>query len=179
MQRFPYVQIHFRHALAAALLLAMALAAGCAGSVAPEQSATPAAATAAPEFEPAPVPAVRYGRYTLVELAPTAAQRDLLSQVVEVSVPDTLHASVGDALRHLLLRSGYRLCDGADSETLLSLPLPAAHYRLGPMLLRDALLTLAGSPWRLQVDESQRQVCFVRADAEPSDAPLSGNGRHE
>jgi type IV pili sensor histidine kinase/response regulator len=117
------------------------------------------------------VPAVRYGRYTLVELPPTAAQRDLLSQVVEVSVPDTLHASVGDALRHLLLRSGYRLCDGADSEALLGLPLPAAHYRLGPMLLRDALLTLAGSSWRLQVDEPQRQVCFVRANAERFDTP--------
>lgn len=179
MQRLPDIQVHFRHALAAALLLAMALAAGCAGGVVPEQSATPTAATAAPEFEPAPVPAVRYGRYTLVELAPTAAQRDLLSQVVEVSVPDTLHASVGDALRHLLLRSGYRLCDGADSETLLGLALPAAHYRLGPMLLRDALLTLAGPSWRLQVDEPQRQVCFVRADAEPSEAPSSGNGRHE
>lgn len=179
MQRFPDIQIQVRQALAAALLLAMALAAGCAVSVAPEQSVTPAAATAAPEFKPAPVPAVRYGRYTLVELAPTAAQRDLLSQVVEVSVPDTLRASVGDALRHLLLRSGYRLCDGAASETLLGLPLPAAHCRLGPMLLRDALLTLAGPSWRLQVDEPQRQVCFVRADAEPSEAPSSGNGRHE
>ena len=179
MQRFPDIQIQVRQALAAALLLAMALVAGCAGSVAPEQSATPAAATVAPEFDSVQIPAVRYGRYTLVELAPTAAQRDLLSQVVEVSVPDTLHASVGDALRHLLLRSGYRLCDGADSTPLLGLPLPAAHYRLGPILLRDALLTLAGSSWRLQVDEPHRQVCFVRADAEPSEAPLSGNGRHE
>lgn len=179
MQRFPYIQVHVRQALAAALLLAMALAAGCAGSVPPEQSAALAAATTVPAFEPAPVPAVRYGRYTLVELAPTAAQRDLLSQVVEVSVPDTLHASVGDALRHLLLRSGYRLCDGADSETLLGLPLPAAHYRLGPMLLRDALLTLAGPSWRLQVDEPQRQVCFVRAAAERFDTPLSGEHRDE
>lgn len=179
MQRFTYIQVQVRRARAPALLLAMALAAGCAGGVVPEQSATLAAATTVPEFDSVQVPAVRYNRYTLVELAPTAAQRDLLSQVVEVSVPDTLHARVGDALRHLLLRSGYRLCDGADSETLLGLPLPAAHYRLGPMLLRDALLTLAGSPWRLQVDEPQRQVCFVRADAEPSEAPLSGNGRHE
>lgn len=179
MQRSHHVQA-YAHGQAASylLLLVVALAGGCAGSVpSPEQPAVPPAATAA--LEPAPVSAVRYGRYTLVELAPTAAQRDLLSQVVEVSVPDTLHASVGDALRHLLLRSGYRLCDGADSETLLGLPLPAAHYRLGPMLLRDALLTLAGSPWRLQVDEPQRQVCFARADAEPSEAPLSGDGRHE
>ena len=174
MQRITPVSAH---ACSTTLLFATALAAGCVGNAPP--SVPPDETFAAVQSAPAHAPAVRYGRYTLVELAPTAAQRDLLSQVVEVSVPDTLHASVGDALRHLLLRSGYRLCDGADSETLLGLPLPAAHYRLGPMLLRDALLTLAGSPWRLQVDEPQRQVCFARADAEPSEAPLSGDGRHE
>lgn len=165
MQRFPSVHAHaHRRASAAVLLLATALATGCAGTVSPlEQPAVALAEAAVPEFAPAPVPAVRYGRYTLVELAPTAAQRDLLLQVVEVAVPDTLHASVGDALRHLLLRSGFQLCDGVDSDTLLGLPLPAAHYRLGPMLLRDALLTLVGPSWQLQVNDSLRQVCFVRA----------------
>jgi hypothetical protein len=29
--------------------------------------------------------------------------------------------------------------------------------------LRDALSTLAGSAWNLQVDEVLRQVCFARA----------------
>jgi type IV pili sensor histidine kinase/response regulator len=71
----------------------------------------------------------RYGRYTLVELVPEPAQRDLLQQVVEVSIPPMLDASVGDAMRHVLLRSGYRLCD-AEAATLYALPLPAAHLRL-------------------------------------------------
>ena len=120
-------------------LLLAALAAGCATP--PPPSPVPNEVVA-----PAPenVPVVRYGRYTLVELTPTAVQQDLLLQVVDVPIPSTLHASVGDALRHVLQRSGYQLCSGGDIDTLGSLPLPAAHYHLGPLQLRDALLTLAG-----------------------------------
>lgn len=129
-----------------------------------ERRATDAASEAidiASEAVAEVVPVTRYGRYTLVELAPTAAQHDLLLQVVDVEVPGTLGATVGDALRHLVLRSGYRLCD-EQSADLLALPLPAAHYRLGPVLLRDALLTLAGPAWDLQVDDGERKVCFIR-----------------
>ncbi|CAM5315587.1 PFGI-1 class ICE element type IV pilus protein PilL2 [Thauera mechernichensis] len=144
------------------LLLATTLAAGCAS--APPSSPPVAPAQAVESVAPPPdyVPVVRYGRYTLVELAPTAAQQDLL-QVVDVAVPHTLHASVGDAVRHVLQRSGYRLCDAHDADALLTLPLPAAHYRLGPVVLHDALLTLAGPAWNLQVDHGTRRVCFTRA----------------
>ena len=136
-------------------LLLAALAAGCATPPAPYP--VPAEVTAsAPEY----VPIVRYGRYTLVELTPTAAQQDLLLQMVDVSIPGTLHASVGDALRHVLRRSGYQLCSGRDTDALGSLPLPAAHYHLGPLQLRDALLTLAGPARTLHVDHSTRSVCF-------------------
>jgi len=103
---------------------------------------------------------VRYGRYTLVELAPTEAQRNLLLQVVDVTVPDTLHATVGDALRHVLQRSGYQLCSGPETDALNALPLPTAHYQLGPIVLRDALLTLAGPAWKLRADDGARRVCF-------------------
>ena len=142
-------------------LLLAAMASGCAMTNAvpptPASKVTDIAPEAVMEF----VPVTRYGRYTLVELAPTAAQHDLLLQVVDVEVPGTLGATVGDALRHLVLRSGYRLCD-EQSADLLALPLPAAHYRLGPVLLRDALLTLAGPVWDLQVDDGERKVCFIR-----------------
>ena len=90
------------------------------------------------------IPVTRYGRYTLVELSPTAGQRDLLSQIVDVSIPDTLEATVNDGLRHVLQRSGYRLCETIEATIFNSLPLPAAHYQLGPLMLRDALQTLAG-----------------------------------
>ncbi|HHQ4823001.1 TPA: PilL N-terminal domain-containing protein [Pseudomonas aeruginosa] len=143
-------------------LLLAAMASGCATTnavpPAPASEAIDIASEAVAEF----VPVTRYGRYTLVELAPTAAQHDLLLQVVEVEIPGTLGATVGDALRHLVLRSGYRLCD-EQSADLLALPLPAAHYRLGPVLLRDALLTLAGPAWDLQVDDGERKVCFIRS----------------
>jgi type IV pili sensor histidine kinase/response regulator len=33
------------------------------------------------------------------------------------------------------------------------------------MMLRDALLTLAGSAWELSVDDVTRQVCFSRHGA--------------
>jgi len=145
------------------LLLATTLAAGCATtppSPPPFASSQAVESVASP---PAYVPVVRYGRYTLVELAPTEAQRNLLLQVVDVAVPDTLHATVGDALRHLLQRSGYQLCSAPETDALNALPLPAAHYQLGPMVLRDALLTLAGPAWELRADDSARQVCFSPA----------------
>lgn len=108
------------------------------------------------------VPVTRAGRYTLVELVPQPAQRDLLRQVVEVAIPPSFDASVGNALRHVLRRTGYRLCDAADAAPLYALPLPAAHLRLGPLPLRDALLALAGPAWELSIDDATRQVCFAR-----------------
>ena len=141
------------------------LAAGCATTATPSVPAVPAASPTAVAPEPGFVPVARYGRYTLVELVPEPAQRDLLQQAVEVSIPPMLDASVGDAMRHVLLRSGYRLCDAAEAATLYALPLPAAHLRLGPLMLRDALLTLAGPAWELSVDDLRRQVCFSRRGA--------------
>lgn len=132
---------------------------------------------AAPEPEtPEYIPVVRYGRYTLVELAPNAAQRDLLLQTVDVSMPEDARATVGDGLRHVLNRSGYSLCQTAHAVIeLYALPLPAAHLHLGPMTLRDALLTLAGPVWELHADDHARQICFRRpgdgAAIEPAPEP--------
>lgn len=158
----PFALLDHR-ATCSGLLLA-ALTAGCATPLPPPPvPETPA--VQAPEY----VPVVRYGRYTLVELAPPETQRDLLLQVVDVAIPDTLHASVGDALRHVLQRSGYRLCDGRDTEALNALPLPAAHYHLGPLRLRDALLTLVGPAWELHADDGARRVCFSRTGDTPAE----------
>ncbi|MBV59834.1 MAG: hypothetical protein CMH65_00865 [Nevskiales bacterium] len=148
-----------RHYALVAGLLAAVLTTGCATTVVP---AAPAESSAHIATEPAPgfVPVARYGRYTLVELVPEPAQRDLLQQVIEISIPPTLDVNVGDAMRHVLRHSGYQLCDAANATMLYALPLPAAHRRLGPLMLRDVLLTLAGSGWQLSVDDLNRQVCF-------------------
>lgn len=149
------------------LLIAAALSGGCSATVptTPTPAPEPAAAFATPaRWDPGPdfIPVMRQGRYTLVELAPTTAQRDLLRQLVETDFPASRKATVGDGLRHVLGRSGYRLCNNADLNALHALPLPASHYRMGPMMLRDALLTLAGPGWDLSVDDGARLVCFAR-----------------
>ncbi|WP_046482702.1 PFGI-1 class ICE element type IV pilus protein PilL2 [Pseudomonas veronii] len=153
------------------LLAAAAALTGCATTMAPPappdiEETSRVLVLATPEF----IPVVRYGRYTLVELAPAAAQRDLLLQIVDVSMPEDVRATVGDGLRHALKRSGYQLCETAHTAIeLYSLPLPAAHLHLGPMTLRDTLITLAGPAWDLHADDRNRQVCFVSTGAKESE----------
>ena len=168
--------IHVSRRLVGAGLLAAALASGCATTTAPlvpdaieEVASVPQ--PEAPEF----IPVVRYGRYTLVELAPSAAQRDLLLQTIDVSMPEDARATVGDGLRHVLKRSGYQLCETAHAVTALyALPLPAAHLHLGPMTLRDALLTLAGPAWEVHADDRTRQVCFEQPGRDAGTEPVPG-----
>jgi conjugative transfer region protein (TIGR03748 family) len=158
------------------LLAAITLSAGCATSSAPPAPAVAKLLPVAAPLPPKPIPVVRYGRYTWVDLKPDTAQQDLLQQVIDISIPGTISATVGDALGYLLLRSGYQRCEARDDVgRLYALPLPAAHLHLGPMILRDALQTLAGPAWQLQVDDVMRQVCFTRsADTDatlPTPAP--------
>jgi type IV pili sensor histidine kinase/response regulator len=115
------------------------------------------------------IPVIRQGRYTLVEIRPEDAQLNLLRQVVDVRIPDPQNATVGDALRYVLLRSGYLLCPEKDIAPLDALPLPAAHYRIGPMPLDEALQMLAGSAWILDVEDTNRKVCFRHIAPDVSD----------
>jgi conjugative transfer region protein (TIGR03748 family) len=150
------------------LLAAITLCAGCATSSAPPAAADAKPVTVTAPSPPKPIPVVRYGRYTWVDLKPDAAQQDLLQQVIDISIPATMSATVGDALSYLLLRSGYQRCEARDDVgRLYALPLPAAHLHLGPMVLRDALQTLVGPAWQLQVDDVLRQVYFTRAANTP------------
>ncbi|OPG72036.1 pili assembly chaperone [Pseudomonas ogarae] len=110
---------------------------------------------------------LRYGRYTLVSTEPTTEQRDLLAQIIEVNIPSSLSPSVQDALQYVLQRSGYSLCpDTSTVKVLFTRPLPAAHYRLGPIPLRSALQVLAGPAWQLTTDEVGRSVCFEQQKAD-------------
>jgi type IV pili sensor histidine kinase/response regulator len=145
--------------------LLASLLAGCAAPLdhpAPPAVQEPRADTVPETSIPSevPIPVARQGRYTLVEIRPDEGQRNLLRQVIDTRVPDPQRATVGDALRHVLLRSGYLLCPEKRIALFDTLPLPAAHYRIGPMPLDEALRMLAGVPWRLDVDERSRLVCF-------------------
>ena len=118
------------------------------------------------------IPVVRCGRYTLIELMPDDGQRDLMQQVIDLTIPSASNATVGDALHYVLRRSGYRLCDEhADTTAVLyALPLPAVHEHLGPVTLRDALQLLAGPRWTLQINDETREVCFA---PQPDNHPAS------
>ena len=147
------------------LVLMLALA-GCNTSPVITPSVPPAVSVAAPTTPPKPLsesPAwVRQDRYTLVSTRPTLEQRQPLFQLVIVQVSPALHATVGDALLHVLQRSGYSLCaNRAEVTTLFSRPLPAVQHQLGPMALLDALTILGGPAWRLMIDPVERSVCYA------------------
>ncbi|VXC24438.1 Pilus assembly protein PilL [Pseudomonas sp. 8Z] len=108
-------------------------------------------------------PVVRYGRYTLVSTQPESGQRDLMAQIIDVTIPANMRPNVRDAMQYVVDRSGYTLCpsDSGHVNILFTRPLPAAQYKIGPMTLRNALQVLAGPAWHVKVDEVNRQVCYV------------------
>ncbi|HEK1247468.1 TcpQ domain-containing protein [Pseudomonas aeruginosa] len=113
--------------------------------------------------QPEKEPVVRYGRYTLVSTQPDAGQRDLMAQIIDVTIPSSMNPSVKDAMQYVMSRSGYSLCpaNAGHVNILYTRPLPAAQYKLGPMTLRNTLQVLSGPAWQVKVDEVARQVCFV------------------
>ncbi|SFN78997.1 PilL N-terminal domain-containing protein [Xenorhabdus japonica] len=103
---------------------------------------------------------VRYGRYVLVSTDPTAAQRDPLSQLMDIHLPASQNPSVADAMGYALRQSGYTLCaPDKKNDILYRQPLPSVHAQLGPIRLRTALQVMAGPAWQLEVDEVQRVIC--------------------
>lgn len=123
---------------------------------------------------------LRYGRYTLVSTEPTTEQRDLLAQIIDVSIPSSLSPSVEDALQYVLQRSGYSLCRASAAvKVLFTRPLPAAHYRLSPISLRRALQVLAGPAWQLTTDEVNRSVCFEQQKTQAGVALITPVSPHQ
>ncbi len=108
---------------------------------------------------------VQVGRYSLLSATPTPAQAELLATTMAVRFPERIQ-TVGEAVRYLLQRSGYRLASaaatGPDTVALFALPLPAVHRSLGPMTLKDALETLAGPVFHLVQDPVHRLIIFER-----------------
>ncbi|EFJ7368121.1 pilus assembly protein PilL [Escherichia coli] len=152
-------------------LVTLALLAGCNSSQKLQQRApampVPSVSVSrnvqpvSPDIYAQPAPeVVRYDRYLLVSTAPQAAQRDPLSQVIDIRIPASLKPTVADAMRYALKQSGYTLCaTGPANGVLYRQPLPAVQYQQGPVRLRTALQVMAGPAWQLEVDDVQRVVC--------------------
>ena len=106
---------------------------------------------------------LQVGRYSTLPERPTTAQADLLAATITVSFPTRIY-TVGEAIKYLLQRSGYRLADEQAmppaTTDLLGLPLPAVHRNLGPVTLVQALETLAGPSFHLINDPVHRLISF-------------------
>ena len=106
---------------------------------------------------------LQVGRYSLLSAEPAEAQTDLLGTTVTVHFPAQIQ-TVGEAVGHLLRRSGYRLAEtealAPETMGLLALPLPTVHRQLGPMPLRRALEMLAGLTFQLVQDPLHRLIAF-------------------
>ena len=124
-------------------------------------------------------PVVRYGRYTLVSTLPESGQRDLMAQIIDVSIPAHMKPNLRDAMQYVMDRSGYSLCSAETGHVniLYTRPLPAAQYKLGPMTLRNTLQVLAGPAWQVKVDEVNRQVCYVLRPGYQLPTPASPAGK--
>ena len=116
---------------------------------------------------------IQVGRYSLFNATPTESQAELLATRINVRFPERIQ-TVGEAVPYLLQRSGYRLANvesiGPDTTALFELPLPAVHRNLGPMMLRDALETLAGPAFHLVQDPVHRLITFERCAEVTQDA---------
>lgn len=137
------------------VLTALALLSGC---VHLEDQTVTEEVTAETDYAPH---VVRYGRYTMVEVGATAEQADLMSQIIDTRIP-SVNPTVRDAMSYVTQMTGFSLCEAESASlgTLYSRPLPAPHYRLGPMSLRDTLQVLAGPAFELRIDPVYRTVCF-------------------
>lgn len=102
------------------------------------------------------------GRYTSVSNTASFAQKNLLATEIKVTFPDQVQ-NLKTAFELLLESSGYRLSQKSldvDIDVLYEQPLPDVHKTLGPMSLREALQTLAGSTWALVTNPVDRTVSF-------------------
>ena len=108
---------------------------------------------------------VQVGRYSTINPTPTPEQQHLLHVIIRVTIPNEKR-TVGETIDYLLRRSGYSLAQPLAQdpkvEQLFQKRLPEVHRNLGPMTLEDALLTVVGQAFRLDVDPVHRLVAFER-----------------
>lgn len=105
-----------------------------------------------------PVPIARYAY--LMPGSSHAQRHPLQVTLAQIRFPQEI-ATVGDALAHLLTRSGYRLDEQRShwaKTILMPQPLPEVHRDLGPIHLSEALSVLAGGAWQLKVNPLYRTL---------------------
>ena len=108
---------------------------------------------------------VQTGRYSYLPAKPKVEQLNPLLAVIDVHIPDTI-VTVKDSAQYLLQFSGYQLTQAISHErhvaALLQHPIPEVHRHFEQVILRDAILALGGSGYRLLVDPINRLVAYER-----------------
>jgi type IV pili sensor histidine kinase/response regulator len=113
------------------------------------------------------------GRYTTSFAQPPSELAQPLEVVVAITFPRSTVATVGEAVQHALLRSGYRLEQrelAEPAQSFLLLPLPESQRHVGPYRLQAVLDLLVGSAWHWHADHAQRRVWFTRAPDQAASA---------
>ena len=114
---------------------------------------------------PQPPVHLQIGRYTYLAAKPKPEQLNPLLTLIDVQLPDYIN-TVGESVNYLLQASGYQfnpaIRPDADAVALLNHTLPDVHRHFEHVQLRDALLALCGSGFRLLVDPVHRLVAFER-----------------
>ena len=128
---------------------------------------------------------MQVGRYTTAAARPEAEASNPLDVYVQITYPRQTVSTVGDAIRHTLMRSGWNLVDRSalspQAVHLLTLPLPDSQRTLGPYSLRTVLNVLTGRTWAWKEDAVRRLVWFgvaaeVDAAAQVSALQQVGSG---
>jgi conjugative transfer region protein (TIGR03748 family) len=103
------------------------------------------------------------GRYSTISNKPKSSQINLLSQTIQIRFTRNIQ-TIGDAINYLLTFSGYSLIEKDQmSQALiitLNKPLPLIDRELGPISLKDGLITLIGPAFYLTDDPINRTVNF-------------------
>jgi type IV pili sensor histidine kinase/response regulator len=109
------------------------------------------------------------GRYSTRAAQPEPGVAEPLDVVVQLSFPRQQVATIGDAVRYTLLRTGFTLIDaaslGPQAERFLQLPLPESQRELGPYRVQAVLDVLLGPAWTWHHDPLERRVWFTVAPA--------------
>jgi type IV pili sensor histidine kinase/response regulator len=103
-------------------------------------------------------------RYTTVSTAPGEADANPLAVIAKVHFPREVVSTVGDAVRYLLIRTGFRLLPQDRMHPtvadVFALPLPDNPRVLGPYRVEALLGVLMGKPYMLRVDPALRTISY-------------------
>lgn len=121
---------------------------------------------------------MRIARYTTAKAAPVMQASEPMAVMARISFPRQTVRSVGDAVHHTLLRTGWTLDENtltSDARGVLTLPLPDSHRVLGPYEVRTILQVLLGRSWVWCEDPVRRTVTFTLKDGEGATCPTGAS----